>query len=78
MSPIEHKFNGTFARSMSVDDALNPANILCYDMNGASLSADHGAPVRLIAPGWFGIANVKWLTLHRGARQAADEPFYGT
>ena len=61
-SPIEHKFNGTFARSMSVDDALNPANILCYDMNGASLSADHGAPVRLIAPGWFGIANVKWLT----------------
>ena len=31
-------------------------------MNGAPLPADHGAPVRLIAPGWYGVANVKWLT----------------
>jgi DMSO/TMAO reductase YedYZ molybdopterin-dependent catalytic subunit len=61
-TPIEHKFSGTFARSMSVDDAMNPANILCYEMNGEALSTDHGAPVRLIVPGWFGIANVKWLT----------------
>ena len=30
-------------------------------MNGAALPQPHGAPVRLIAPGWYGIANVKWL-----------------
>ena len=43
-------------------EAMNPANILCYEMNGAPLPAANGYPLRLIAPGWFGIANVKWLT----------------
>ncbi len=51
-----------FARSMSVHDALAPGNLLCYEMNGDALPADHGGPVRLIAPGWYGVANVKWLT----------------
>jgi DMSO/TMAO reductase YedYZ molybdopterin-dependent catalytic subunit len=51
-----------FARSMSLDDALNADNLLCYDMNGAPLLPEHGFPLRLIAPGWYGIANVKWLT----------------
>jgi DMSO/TMAO reductase YedYZ molybdopterin-dependent catalytic subunit len=51
-----------FARSMSVEDALNPENLLCYDMNGAPLPTEHGFPLRLIAPGWYGVANVKWLT----------------
>jgi DMSO/TMAO reductase YedYZ molybdopterin-dependent catalytic subunit len=60
-TPSELTFTGHFARSMSVADAMNPANILCYEMNGQPLPAIHGAPVRLIAPGWFGIANVKWL-----------------
>jgi DMSO/TMAO reductase YedYZ molybdopterin-dependent catalytic subunit len=60
-TPLELKFTAHFARSMSVEDAMNPANILCYEMNGEALPAAHGAPVRLIAPGWFGIANVKWL-----------------
>ena len=60
-TPLEVKFNGTFARSMSVDDAMNPANLLCYEMNGAPLPTANGYPVRLIAPGWFGVCNVKWL-----------------
>jgi DMSO/TMAO reductase YedYZ molybdopterin-dependent catalytic subunit len=51
-----------FARSMSVEDALNRDNLLCYDMNGAPLPREHGLPLRLIAPGWYGVANVKWLT----------------
>jgi DMSO/TMAO reductase YedYZ molybdopterin-dependent catalytic subunit len=51
-----------FARSMSLDDALSSGNLLCYEMNGSPLPADHGAPVRLIAPDWYGVANVKWLT----------------
>lgn len=51
-----------FARSMSVAEALSPDNLLCYEMNGEPLPPEHGFPVRLIAPGWYGVANVKWLT----------------
>ena len=51
-----------FARSMSLGDALQRDNLLCYEMNGVALPPEHGAPVRLIAPGWYGVANVKWLT----------------
>jgi DMSO/TMAO reductase YedYZ molybdopterin-dependent catalytic subunit len=40
---------------------MDPNLLLCYEMNGAPLPAMHGAPLRLIAPGWYGIANVKWL-----------------
>jgi DMSO/TMAO reductase YedYZ molybdopterin-dependent catalytic subunit len=50
-----------FARSLSLADAMNPNNLLCYEMNGAPLPAANGFPLRLIAPGWYGIANVKWL-----------------
>jgi DMSO/TMAO reductase YedYZ molybdopterin-dependent catalytic subunit len=51
-----------FARSMSLADAMQPRNLLCYEMNGSPLPALHGYPLRLIAPGWYGVANVKWLT----------------
>ncbi len=51
-----------FARSMSVADAMNPDNLLAYEMNGEPLPPLHGFPLRLIAPGWYGIANVKWLS----------------
>ncbi len=51
-----------FARSMTLDDAMDPRNLLCYGMNGAALPPGHGYPLRLIAPGWYGVANVKWLT----------------
>jgi DMSO/TMAO reductase YedYZ molybdopterin-dependent catalytic subunit len=51
-----------FARSMSLRDALSRDNLLCYDMNGSPLPPEHGYPVRLIAPGWYGVANVKWLS----------------
>jgi DMSO/TMAO reductase YedYZ molybdopterin-dependent catalytic subunit len=51
-----------FARSMSLTEAMAPDNLLCFEMNGETLPRDHGFPVRLIAPGWYGVANVKWLT----------------
>ena len=51
-----------FARSMSLDEALDGENLLCYEMNGVPLPREHGFPLRLIAPGWYGVANVKWLT----------------
>ncbi len=62
-----------FARSMSLEDAMAPDNMLCYEMNGAPLTGEHGAPVRLIAPGWYGVANVKWLV----AIEFTDQRFAG-
>lgn len=50
-----------FARSMSVPEAMNPNVLLCYEMNGEPLPVSHGAPLRLLTPGWYGVANVKWL-----------------
>ena len=58
----EQTVTQNFARSMSVADAMNPYNLLCYEMNGETLPAANGYPLRLIAPGWYGVANVKWLT----------------
>ena len=55
------KMRQNFARSMSVEDALEDTNLLCYEMNGEPLPHPNGAPLRLIAPGWYGIACVKWL-----------------
>ena len=55
------KFKQNFARSMTVTQAMNPDLILCYEMNGAPLPEANGFPLRLIAPGWYGIANAKWL-----------------
>jgi DMSO/TMAO reductase YedYZ molybdopterin-dependent catalytic subunit len=50
-----------FGRSMHVDDATRPEVLVAYEMNGEPLHLYHGAPVRLIVPGWYGVANVKWL-----------------
>jgi DMSO/TMAO reductase YedYZ molybdopterin-dependent catalytic subunit len=49
------------ARALSVSEAMNPNYLLAYEMNGAPLDQGHGAPLRLIVPGWYGVANVKWL-----------------
>ncbi len=50
-----------FGRSMHIDDAQRADVMVAYEMNGVPLPYYHGAPVRLIVPGWYGIANVKWL-----------------
>lgn len=54
-------FTEQFARSLSLDDALDSDALLCYEMNGQPLPQTHGFPVRLLVPGRYGIANVKWL-----------------
>lgn len=51
----------SFGRSMHFEDALRPEVMLAYEMNGEPLPLYHGAPVRLIVPGWYGVSNVKWL-----------------
>ena len=62
-----------FGRSLPLETALHPDTILAYEMNGAPLTPEHGYPVRLIAPGWYAMASVKWLT----RITVLDEPFEG-
>ena len=57
-----NKYPMHFARSMALDDAVRSDAILAYEMNGQPLPVGHGFPVRLLVPGWYGVANVKWLT----------------
>jgi DMSO/TMAO reductase YedYZ molybdopterin-dependent catalytic subunit len=61
MTPRELKVEVPFGRSMSLDDALRPDVILAYERNGGPFEKRNGFPLRLIVPGWYGIANVKWL-----------------
>jgi DMSO/TMAO reductase YedYZ molybdopterin-dependent catalytic subunit len=56
----EYKQN--FARSLPVKEALRDDVLVCWEMNGKPLEKTHGAPARLIVPGWYGVAWVKWLT----------------
>jgi anti-anti-sigma factor len=51
-----------FERSLSVDDAQKSEALLAYAMNGEMLPIQHGYPLRLIVPGWYAVASVKWLT----------------
>lgn len=51
-----------FGRSLSIADAMRDDVLLAFDVNGGPLTAAHGAPLRLIVPGWYGMASVKWVT----------------
>lgn len=61
-TPRELTVEVPFGRSMSVADAMKLNLLLAYERNGQPLEQRTGAPLRLIVPGWYGIANVKWLT----------------
>ena len=50
-----------FARSMSLEDATAADVLLAYEVSGESLPVGNGFPLRLVAPGWYGVAHVKWL-----------------
>jgi sulfane dehydrogenase subunit SoxC len=51
-----------YERSLPVSEALRPDVVLAYRMNGAELPPQHGYPLRLVVPGWYGMASVKWLS----------------
>ena len=50
-----------FGRSLEREVALSDDVLLVWAMNGAPLLPQHGFPLRLIVPGWYGMASVKWL-----------------
>jgi DMSO/TMAO reductase YedYZ molybdopterin-dependent catalytic subunit len=51
-----------FERSLRLDRAREAGALLAYAMNGESLPTQHGHPLRLVVPGWYAVASVKWLT----------------
>jgi DMSO/TMAO reductase YedYZ molybdopterin-dependent catalytic subunit len=51
-----------FGRSITIENAMRPEPILAWALNGQPLGRDHGFPLRVIMPGWYGVANVKWLS----------------
>jgi DMSO/TMAO reductase YedYZ molybdopterin-dependent catalytic subunit len=57
----KEKFRQNFARSMTLADLQKSDAILAWEMNGEPLTADHGFPVRVVVPGWYGVQNVKWV-----------------
>ena len=66
---VEHHF----ARSLSRSQALRDEVLVAYAMNGAPLPPQHGAPLRLVVPRWYGMASVKWLR----SIEAREQPFDG-
>src|SRR5215207_2310096 len=62
-----------YERSLPRAEALGPDALLAYAVNGQPLPPQHGAPLRLVIGGWYGMAHVKWL----GAITALTEPFDG-
>jgi sulfane dehydrogenase subunit SoxC len=60
-----------YERSLPIADAEHA--LLAHDMNGAPLPPQHGFPLRLVVPGWYGMQNVKWLT----RITVLEEPFKG-
>jgi sulfane dehydrogenase subunit SoxC len=51
-----------FQRALPLEEALRDEVLLAYEMHGAPLPPQHGFPLRLIVPGWYGMTNVKWLS----------------
>ena len=70
-SGVEGDQPQTYERALPLAEATNA--LLAYEMNGAPLPPQHGFPLRLVVPGWYGMQNVKWLT----RITALTEPYTG-
>ncbi|MEU4528145.1 sulfite oxidase [Micromonospora ureilytica] len=70
---VERGVEQDYQRALPVADALREEVLLAYEMNGAPLLPQHGAPLRLIVPGWYGMAHVKWVH----SIELRTEPFEG-
>ncbi|WP_317447073.1 sulfite oxidase [Streptomyces collinus] len=72
---VERGVEQDYERGLPVDVATagEPGVLVAYAMNGAPLPPQHGRPLRLVVPGWYGMAQVKWLR----AVTVVDAPFTG-
>ena len=66
---VEHDY----ARSLPLDEALREDVLLAWAVNGVPLPPQHGFPLRLVVPGWYGMTHVKWLR----SIAVVDEEFRG-
>ena len=62
-----------FQRALALDEARRDEVLLAYEMNGAALPPQHGFPLRMVVPGWYGMTNVKWLS----QIDLLEQPFAG-
>jgi DMSO/TMAO reductase YedYZ molybdopterin-dependent catalytic subunit len=62
-----------YERSLPVAELLGGDALLAYEVNGVPLPPQHGYPLRLVVPGWYGMTSVKWLS----RITLIDEPFDG-
>ena len=62
-----------FRRALSLKDARTPGPLIAVERNRHPLEPEHGAPMRLVVPGWYGVASVKWLR----RITVVEQPFEG-
>jgi DMSO/TMAO reductase YedYZ molybdopterin-dependent catalytic subunit len=70
---VEAEVEQRYERSLPLAEAMQAGAVVAYEMNGAPIPPQHGFPVRLVVPGWYGMTNVKWL----GEIAVLTEPFGG-
>jgi sulfane dehydrogenase subunit SoxC len=70
---IDQDVEQNYERSLPLEEAMQEEVILAYEMNGQSLPPQHGFPLRLVVPEWYGMTSVKWLK----SITAISEPFEG-
>jgi len=70
---IQGDLEHAYERSLPVAEAQRDEILLAYEINGHPLPPQHGFPLRLIVPGWYGMTHVKWLS----SITAVAEPFTG-
>jgi sulfane dehydrogenase subunit SoxC len=70
---VEGGVSQVYERSLPLADALRPEVLLAWGLNGALLPPQHGFPLRLLVPGWYGMTSVKWLT----AITVLEQPYEG-
>jgi DMSO/TMAO reductase YedYZ molybdopterin-dependent catalytic subunit len=70
---VEGGVEQRYERSLPLDEALEAGCLIAYEMNGSPLPPQHGFPLRLVVPGWYGMTNVKWLA----SITVSEEPFAG-
>ena len=70
---VEGEVEQRYERSLPLEEAMAAGCILAYELNGVPLPPQHGFPLRLVVPGWYGMTNVKWLS----GITVLEEPFAG-